>query len=264
MPSPEQLARLKSYCERIHRRYHHRRFVHPDPLELLYEYPSVADREVAGLVASCMAYGRVEAILKAVAAVLKELGGSPRTFLLKTTRRRLERIFVDFKYRFTDGGNVSSLLWGIAGVLKRHGSIERCFLEGYREGREAGGRPVLAGMRMMVDSIRAASEGEIGMLLPSPAKGSACKRLNLYLRWMVRADDVDPGGWTSVRPSELIVPLDTHMYSFALEWGLTGRKSADLKAALEITDVFRLIVPDDPVRYDFSLTRPGIRDERYS
>jgi uncharacterized protein (TIGR02757 family) len=97
------------------------------------------------------------------------------------------------------------------------------------------------------------------MLLPSPGRGSACKRLNLFLRWMVRSDEVDTGVWQGVAASKLIVPLDTHMHRIAGQMGLTQRKQPDMRTALEITDRFRSIAPMDPVRYDFALTRLGIR-----
>lgn len=96
-------------------------------------------------------------------------------------------------------------------------------------------------------------------LLPDPAQGSACKRLHLYLRWMVRNDAVDPGCWRHVAPNVLVVPLDTHMHRIARALGLTRRKQADARAAAEITAAFRTIAPTDPVRYDFALTRLGIR-----
>jgi uncharacterized protein (TIGR02757 family) len=95
--------------------------------------------------------------------------------------------------------------------------------------------------------------------VPSPVGGSACKRLNLFLRWMVRQDGVDPGGWDNVPQSKLIVPVDTHMHRICLRLGLTTRKQANMATALEITEGFRALAPDDPVRYDFSLTRLGIR-----
>ncbi|MCD6487215.1 MAG: TIGR02757 family protein, partial [Syntrophobacterales bacterium] len=98
-------------------------------------------------------------------------------------------------------------------------------------------------------------------LLPSPAKGSACKRLNLFLRWMVRHDDVDPGGWDDISSSKLIIPLDTHMHRICLALGITKRKQADMKTALEITRSFQVMAPHDPVRYDFALTRLGIRKD---
>jgi uncharacterized protein (TIGR02757 family) len=97
--------------------------------------------------------------------------------------------------------------------------------------------------------------------LADPARGSACKRLHLFLRWMVRRDEVDPGGWESVARSKLVVPLDAHMYALARRLGLTGRGQADGRTALEVTAAFRAINAADPVKYDFALTRVGIRTE---
>jgi len=97
--------------------------------------------------------------------------------------------------------------------------------------------------------------------LSDPSKGSAAKRLNLFLRWMVRRDAVDPGGWDHVPAALLIVPLDVHMHRISVRLGLTQRKQADLRTACQITAAFRKIEPQDPVRYDFCLTRLGIRDD---
>jgi uncharacterized protein (TIGR02757 family) len=105
------------------------------------------------------------------------------------------------------------------------------------------------------------SVGDCGRLLADPRDKSACKRLNLYLRWMVRRDDVDPGGWEGVRPAQLVVPLDVHMHRIGRALGLTQRQQADCRTALEVTEAFRKISPEDPVKYDFALTRLGIRDD---
>lgn len=98
-----------------------------------------------------------------------------------------------------------------------------------------------------------------GHLLPRPARGSACKRLHLFMRWMVRHDDVDPGGWNMIPASELIVPVDVHMHRMGIQLGFTIRKAADARTAEEITDGFRVVSSDDPVKYDFALTRFGIQ-----
>ena len=97
--------------------------------------------------------------------------------------------------------------------------------------------------------------------MPDPSKGSACKRLALYLRWMVRNDEVDPGGWKMVDPSALLIPLDTHMFNICTTLGLCSRKAADGRSAIEITEAFKKVCPEDPVRYDFALTRFGIRSD---
>ncbi|MFH1538769.1 MAG: TIGR02757 family protein [bacterium] len=245
----------------LYERYNRREYVSPDPLQFLYDYGDVRDREVVGLVASSLAYGRVAQILKSVSKVLARMGPSPAGFLRDSQPKALRREFgeahsADFKHRFTTGEDLSAMLIGAKRAVENHGSLEACFAAGLREGDDT----VLPALAHFV--------GELGLgnhksnyLLPSPEKGSACKRLNLFLRWMARKDEVDPGGWDGVSPSRLIVPLDTHMHRCCLSMGLTERKQADLKTAVEITGVFKKISPEDPVKFDFSLTRLGIRDE---
>ncbi|MCK4719805.1 DUF2400 family protein, partial [bacterium] len=113
----------------------------------------------------------------------------------------------------------------------------------------------------LVHEVSIESGRKFPHLLPDPGKGSACKRMNLYLRWMVREDDVDPGGWGKVSRSRLLVPLDIHMFRICSMLNLTCRKQANLLTVMEITNAFREINPDDPVKYDFAITRLGIRDE---
>ena len=127
-------------------------------------------------------------------------------------------------------------------------------------GLGTGDETVLPALSVFVDRLRELSGGTdaVASLLSSPEDGSACKRLNLYLRWMVRRDAVDPGPWTRVSQKLLVVPLDTHLFRIAARIRLTTRKQADLKTALEVTRRFALLRPDDPVRYDFCLTRLGI------
>ena len=105
------------------------------------------------------------------------------------------------------------------------------------------------------------SEHNCGILITPPEKGSACKRFNLFLRWMVRCDSVDPGGWKCIDKKDLLVPVDTHMFDIATRLGFTHRRYGDLKAALEITAGFARYCPEDPVKFDFSLTRLGIHPD---
>jgi uncharacterized protein (TIGR02757 family) len=147
------------------------------------------------------------------------------------------------------------LLQGIKQVVTRFGSLENCFYSGMSDSDET----VLPGLVYL--SSRLDPDNRTGHLLADPRKNSACKRSHLFLRWMVRKDRVDPGGWGKVHPSSLIVPLDLHMHRAGTLLGFTSRKSADGKTALEITQGFRNIVPFDPVKYDFCLTRYGIRNE---
>lgn len=243
----------RSALETLYKRYDDRTFVHPDPLETLYSYNNPEDLEVVGLIASGLAYGRVAQILKSIAAVLSKMD-SPYEFITTTSKSRMQKRFNGFKHRFTTDDELVGLLLGIKHTLRTYGSLENCFLEGVKHLEQ----PVLPGLHHLSDTLLVHSPGNQNSLLPHPKKGSACKRLNLFLRWMVRNDNVDLGIWTGVSPGDLIVPLDTHMHKIALTHGLTNRKNSSLSTALEITRGFARFSPNDPVRYDFALTRPGI------
>ena len=249
------VERMREALDDLYRRYNRREFVHPDPLEFLYRYPDVRDREVAGLVAATLAVGRVAQILRSVGAVLERLSDRPARFLETVSADVLERRLADLKHRFFTGENLAAMLWGARCVLRQHGSLEACFLVGMKRDDET----ILPALGAFVEKLTCGCEGRHGRLITHPCRKSACKRLNLYLRWMVRRDEVDPGGWDGVSPAKLIVPLDVHMHRIGRALGLTDRKQANLATALEITAAFRRIVPDDPVKYDFSLTRLGIR-----
>lgn len=238
--------------EKMYREYNRREYVHPDPLEFIYNYDNPQEREIVGLIASGLAYGRVLQILKSVSKILDIMGPSPKTFVLNSTESAMRKSFGGFKHRFTTGDEMAALLAGAKVAILKHGSLEKCFLSHFSEDHET----VLPAMDAMVRELTRKSGDTY--LLPSPSRGSACKRLNLFMRWMVRNDDVDPGGWSQALMPKLIVPLDTHMHRISIDMGLTSRTQADLKTAVEITRAFAKISPADPVKYDFSLTRLGI------
>ncbi len=183
--------------------------------------------------------------------VLDRVG--PLSEIKQTSFSRLQRRLRGFKHRFTTGDEVAGLLYGAGEILRDRGSLG----EFVRDHIDDSQRTVIESMTAFASALVDGSKGRCRALVSDPGKGSACKRLNLYFRWMVRRDAVDPGGW-AVAPNKLIVPLDTHMHRFALRYGLTARRAADLKTAVEITDGFRKFCPEDPVKYDFALTRIGI------
>jgi len=251
--SPEK---KKKMLEDLYAHVNRREYVSPDPLQFLYDYMDVRDREIVGLVASSLAYGRVAQILKSVAGILAIMGPSPHRFLKTETYQTLKRRFSGFKHRFATGEHISALLCGMKNTIVRFGSLNACFQKGYAEKDENS----IPGMIFLVDNLTQ-PECDSGHLIPLPERGSACKRLNLFLRWMVRKDHVDPGGWEGVPASKLIIPLDTHMHKMGVLLGYTRRKQADMTTAMEITQGFREMAPHDPVKYDFSLTRFGIRND---
>lgn len=249
--------RYRDSLRRLYNSYNRREFVHPDPLEFLYAYPDLRDREIVGMVAASLAYGNVRQILRSVSLVLHPMGASPSRFLRHSTEESLRVTFGDFKHRFTTGDELAAMLVGIKRALEKHGSLEVCFCGGLEDCHDT----IVPALSAFVRQLTAACPAAPASLLPLPERGSACKRLHLFLRWMVRRDEVDPGGWDTVTPEKLIVPLDTHMHRIALRLGLTSRKQADLRTACEITAAFRDLERVDPVRYDFCLTRLGIRND---
>lgn len=255
--STSRVEELRGRLDRLRGTYNRLEYVRPDPVEFLHRYDDVPDREVVGLVASGLAYGRVDRILKSVESVLGRLGSSPAAFARRAEEKECRALLEGFRHRFTTGDEVASLLLGAGAVLRRDGSIESCFARGL----EPGDVTSVPALSRFVAELGGACGDRPKSLLPLPDRGSACKRLHLYLRWMVRRDEVDPGGWQSVRRSQLVVPLDTHMHRAGLALGLTTRRQADLKTALDITESLRALDPDDPVKYDFAITRIGIRGD---
>ena len=221
--------------DRLYAKYNRREFVHPDPLEFLYRYDRLEDREIVGLIAAGLAYGRVASILNSVGAVLERMGPGPAAFIDDSSIRGSMR---GFQHRWTTAEEVEALLEGIKRVRAAHGSIGACVQAHYRGDT----------LQSLASLVSLLTGGEQNSLLPDPSKPSACKRLHLYMRWMVREDEVDPGGWDFIPRSALLVPLDVHMHRMARRFKFTKRKQANLATVLEVTAAFRQVCPDDPVK----------------
>jgi uncharacterized protein (TIGR02757 family) len=250
--SPGVEAGLKRELEELYERFNAREFVAPDPLQFLYDYDDVRDREIVGLVASTLAYGNVKQIVRSVAEALRRMP-RPAEFVRDSSEDSLRRTFAGFKHRFTTGEEFAGLLGHARRAIERHGSLEACFRAGLGDADET----VEGAICRFAEEL--GSKDAHSSLVPCARRGSTCKRLNLYLRWMVRRDAVDPGGWKGVPQALLVIPLDVHMHRISRALGLTARKQPDMRTALEVTAAFRRIAPEDPVKYDFALTRLGIR-----
>ncbi len=255
MVSEQDSARMKENLESIYDTFNRKRYIHPDPIEYILRYSTVHDREIAALIASAFAFGRVSQILSALSHVFMIMGHSPRLYIEKGNEDKFSRDFKGFVYRFVRGPDLVELFMGILDILSHYQSLENCFVSGMSQDDET----VVVAIKRFVHHL--VDRHNPGYLVANPDKGSAMKRMNLFLRWMVRKDNVDPGGWDRVNAGKLVVPLDTHMHKISRKLGLTVRKQADMKTAEEITRAFKILCPDDPVKYDFSLTRFGIRPE---
>lgn len=246
MPRRPTLA----WLEALYARYNHQNYLSTDPIQFLFRYGDIRDREIIALIASSFALGRVAHILVSVEKVLAPMQPGPHAFLTSAGPGQFRAIYAGFKHRFFDAECLVSFLCGMKNMLQLHGSLNAAFIKKLAPDDET----IVPALEQFTRELNTGC----GSLIPSPARGSACKRLNLFLRWMVRHDAIDPGGWSGVHASKLIVPLDTHLFRIGRRMGFTRRNAADLRAALEITAAFRKIRPDDPVRYDFALTRLGI------
>ncbi len=256
-----QTAHIKSILERLYAKYNRRELIHTDPLQFAYRYSEPGDREIAAFLASALAYGRVQQIEKSLERLLECMGESPSDFVRDFNDRKRAQLR-DFKHRFTTGDDIADLLELLRDALTQSGSLEAYFLRGYGP-RDKNVIPALSRFCDCLCETHAKRHGgRVGkglmFLLASPARNSACKRLNLFLRWMVRDDQVDTGLWKSIDKAKLIVPVDVHMGRLCRILGLYSRKTVSLSTALEITESFARIELADPVKYDFALSRIGI------
>ena len=186
----------KTILEKTYKDFNRPEFIHPDPLEFVWRYKGGADREIAGLIAACLAYGNVTQILKSVEKVLGPMGPSPADWLRNTDKALIKKTFTAFKHRFTTGAEMSVLLLNIKRAMEQHGSLENLFLLGY----DPAAPTVEEALYKFINAFNAL--GCAPSLTPCPEHKSSFKRINLYLRWMVRNDAVDPGVWNGFpRPS---------------------------------------------------------------
>ena len=222
----------------------------PDPLELVLRYSDPLDQEVAGLIAAAFAYGRADIIVANIGRVLDRMQPSPFAYLASFDADRAASDFAGFSHRFHKTPELVGLFDRIARATAKHGSLGELFRRCYRDEDEDIG----PSLTRFVEALGP------DYLLTSPADGSACKRMNLFLRWMVRRTPPDLGIWDFVDPSKLVVPLDTHVHRITTFLGLNDRKTGDWKTAREITNRLAKFDRSDPIRYDFAICRLGILD----
>jgi uncharacterized protein (TIGR02757 family) len=269
MPPPQRGARavasasLGPRLDALYRDFNHADAI-ADPVNLVRRFASPPDREVAGFCAAALAFGRVASVNGSIETVFRLMGPSPAAFIRSFEPRVHGGAFSSFVHRWTRGPDIVALLWVLRQMLESSGSIEGFFAEGDDPSAPDIG-PALTSFseRALALDLRAAygrvpQRPGVCYFFPRPAAGSACKRLNLFLRWMVRRDAVDLGVWTRIAPSRLVVPLDTHVIRLGQCLRLTRYRSAGWRMAADITASLRAIDPVDPVRFDFSICHVGM------
>ena len=248
---------LCEHLERLHKTFDISD-LDPDPLLIVREFEKDDDREVAGFIASAFAYGGVRTIMADIRGFFERLDGRPAEVIRRFDPARDDARFEGWYHRFHTGTDAVALCSALSNALTRWGSLERLFLAGYAEEDKT----IAPALNRFQGALLAMSDvpggPHYGHLFARPASGSACKRGNLFLRWMVRHTSPDLGIWRRVSPAKLVVPLDTHVARIGSMLGLTRRKTADWRMAEEITASLRRCDAEDPVKYDYALCRLGI------
>lgn len=234
-----------------------------DPVQIVRRYARPEDQEIVAFCAAGLAFGRVSSVMQSIERVAQVMGPDPAAFVRRFEPARDGVPLRDFVHRWTRGVDVIALLWVIRQMLDRSGSIEGFFLEGDTGGEDIRDALDSFSARAMSLDLRTAygrvpARPGVGYFFPRPSGGSGCKRLNLFMRWMVRRDALDLGVWTRVSPSRLIVPLDTHIIRVGRCLRLTRYTSPGWPMALDITRALRTLDPTDPVKYDFSVCHLGM------
>ncbi len=270
---------LRPFLNQLRDGYHRKEFLNSDPLEFVHRYPDPWDQEAVALIAALLAYGNVKQIRRSVADALKRMeaeAGSPSAYVRALHQKQEgtpDRAFQGFVHRFNRGEDLVLLLGLLAKSWNQHGSLGAHFTS-YLSPQD---RTFEFALDQLIAEWRLWAGGRAGTsfsyLLTAPKDGSCCKRWCMFLRWMGRKDELDPGLWTRegalsktfasgrfLRPDQLVIPIDTHTGRLSQFMGLTHRKSLNWKAANEITDALRSCDSADPVSYDFALARMGILD----
>jgi uncharacterized protein (TIGR02757 family) len=239
-----------------------------DPIQIVRRFTRPDDQEVVAFCAASLAFGRVASVLQSIERLLAIMGDRPADYVRAFDPGGEAGAYDGFVHRWVRERDLVALVWLVRQMFDRSGSIEQFFAEG----DEAGSADIEGALdsfskRALKLELKSAygrpyrptrARPGVGYFFPSPSSGSACKRMNLFLRWMVRKDELDLGVWSRVDPSRLVVPLDTHVIRVGQCLRLTRLTSPGWKMARDITSSLRLIDPADPVKYDFALCHLGM------
>ena len=264
MPSFDE---LKAYLDGLVAAYEQPAFIVDDPIAVPHGFDDPRDREVIGLYAALLAWGRRETILKKMAELCERMRYRPYAFVLGFDESRDGECLAGFKHRTFQPQDALWLTKCLSAALRRHQTVEALFARHLTDAAPHAG-PAIQGFSEDVMGMLPDVPARLQKHLARPSTGSACKRLAMYLRWMVRPGPVDFGIWTRIRPDQLVLPLDVHSGRQARALGLLTRPQDDWRAVMELTERCRRLCPDDPARYDFAFFGVGAYraalDERFT
>jgi uncharacterized protein (TIGR02757 family) len=245
---------LKIFLEEKYRQYNQLSFISSDPISIPHQFSRKEDIEISGFFAATLAWGQRITIIRNSTRLMHLMDNSPYDFIMNFKERDLEN-FKGFAHRTFNYSDLCTFFYALKNIYQMHKGIESVFNEGIKKG----------GMDLAIAYFREkfleiSSSSRSSKHISNPLWGSAAKRINMYLRWLVRKDKsgVDFGLWQKIRPDQLICPLDVHSGRVARKLGLLSRSRDDWKAAEELTNNLRLFDAEDPVKYDFALFGLGV------
>jgi uncharacterized protein (TIGR02757 family) len=249
---------LHSFLEEKHERYNRPDFIESDPISIPCQFSKKGDIEIAGFLAATIAWGKRPTIIKNANELMKQMDFAPHDFILNHTKRDLIQ-FKNFKHRTFNGIDCIFFIKSLQNIYKKHKSLEETFAP-LSQRRGAGGeaKSAIINFRKIFFSIP--HPHRTGKHISNPEANSASKRINMFLRWMVRKDKrgVDFGIWNNINMSQLMCPLDVHSGNTARKLGLLDRKQNDWKSVEELTSRLRIFDKNDPAKYDFALFGLGV------
>jgi uncharacterized protein (TIGR02757 family) len=256
-------AELKPALDRLYESFNYPDSA-TDPIQIVRRWQAPEDREVVALCAASLAFGRVSSVLQSIERLLAVMDGQPAAYVRHFLPAREGAAFAGLGHRWTRGPDLVALVWIMKQMIDRAGSIESFFLEGYDpEAEDVETALDSFSTRALALDLRSAygkvpRRPGVCYFFPRPSAGSGCKRLNLFLRWMVRRDELDLGVWTRVSPARLVVPLDTHVIRVGRCLRLTRYTSPGWPMARDMTASLRRLDAEDPVKYDFAMCHLGM------
>ena len=248
-------APLKQYLDQLVDRFEQPSFIPDDPIAIPHGFEDPRDQEVIGLYAALLAWGQRKTILAKMADLCERMAFQPYRFVRDFDPAHHQSALTGFKHRTFQPIDALWLTHTLSHLLKEHQSVERLFARHLGSAEHVG--PAIQGFSEQVMTTLPGTPARLQKHLARPNAGSACKRLCMYLRWMVRTGPVDFGIWKTIHPSQLVLPLDVHSGTQARRMGLLTRTNNDWKAALELTSRCRELNAADPCAYDYAFFGVG-------
>lgn len=252
------MENLKDFLEEKYHQYNHQDFIENDPVRVPHQFSKKQDIEIAGLFSSILAWGQRKTIISKSMQLMERMDFSPHDFIVNHRESDLKKM-LNFKHRTFNATDTLYFIYFLNRYYHTSQSLEDLFLPGEKDQSIENGLIHFHNYFFSLESAPTRTRKHI----PTPLRKSTCKRLNMYLRWMVRKDErgVDFGLWHRIKPSQLICPVDLHVDRVARILKLISRKTTDWRTAVELTENLKLLDSDDPVKYDFALFGLGILEK---